>query len=97
MGYKILVTPIAQTQFEEAITYYLKVATANVALNFSNVVEKAYSKLEINPHFQIRVKNYRAIPTEIFPYLIFFEILEEENIVKILSVFNTHQNPKKYP
>jgi hypothetical protein len=51
VGYKILVTPIAQTQFEEAITYYLKVATANVALNFSNVVEKAYSKLEINPHF----------------------------------------------
>jgi hypothetical protein len=40
VGYKILVTPIAQTQFEEAITYYLKVATANVALNFLMLLKK---------------------------------------------------------
>jgi len=32
-----------------------------------------------------------------FPFVIFLDVNESENVVKVLRIFNTFQNPEKYP
>ena len=60
-------------------------------------LNEALDILEISPFFQIRYKNIRALPFKSLLYLMFYEVFEEEKIVYVYSVFNTYQNPDKYP
>lgn len=68
-----------------------------VAQKLYDELQKCYNNLAINPFYQIRTKCYRALPLESMPYLIFFEVVEDEMLVRILSVFNTYQDPDKWP
>jgi plasmid stabilization system protein ParE len=97
MAYRLLITPIAQQNIEQAFNYYLEEAGDSIADMFYDDLQFAYNSLEINPFYQVRVKRYRALPLRKFPYLLFFEIVEESNLVKILSLFHTSQDPNKWP
>lgn len=60
-------------------------------------LQSAYDSLEINPYYQIRIKNFRALPLNKFPYLLFFEIIEERKVVRISALFHTAQDSEKWP
>lgn len=97
MAFKIIVEPKAQLDIDEAFEYYNKVSDdIRVINNLISDIEQAYKALRVNPYFQIKSKYYRALPLKNFLYLLFFEILEKEKVVKVLSLFNSHQNPNKY-
>ncbi len=96
MGYKLVILNPAQKELSEAYEYYAKISTT-VLQSFDDQLEQIYQDLEINPFYQFRYKNLRAVPFQSFPYLLFFSINEQEKIVYIYSIFNTHQSPKKYP
>jgi len=97
MVYKVIVEPEAQKEIEDAFEYYDKVTNdKKVLINFIADIEQAYKALKSNPFFQIRNKHYRALPLKRYPYLLFFEIHEKERLVKIISLFNTPQDPKKW-
>lgn len=98
MTYKVVVEPGAQADINKAFEYYNSITDNDkVLVNLWNALEQAYSALKINPFYQIRNKQYRALPLKNFPYLLFFEVLEKQRIVKVLALFNTPQDPKKYP
>lgn len=96
MVFKILVSPIATNNIDDAIKYY-KVKSQTAAKSFRKKLFDAYKSLQTNPFFAVRYREVRAIPLKKLPYLVLFEIDEKENTVNILSVFCTHQNPEKYP
>jgi len=96
MEYKIAVSSKAHRQFVKAIDYYVEISPA-IPAKFIRAIESAYSKLSQNPFFVVRYKNVRAIPVKGFPYLLFFCIDEITKEVKILSVFHTAKNPRRYP
>jgi addiction module RelE/StbE family toxin len=97
MAYKVVVEPEAQKDIDDAFEYYSNVSDdINVLINLLNDIEQAYAALKANPFFQVRSKHYRALPLKKYPYLMFFEVLEKEKIVKVVSLFNTPQDPKKY-
>ncbi|MDR2204783.1 MAG: type II toxin-antitoxin system RelE/ParE family toxin [Flavobacteriaceae bacterium] len=95
-NYKIRFSDIADQEIEQAIEYHSSKSEAG-EYNFKTQLNQALDTLEINPFFQFRYKNIRALPFKSLPYLVFFEVYEEEKLVYIYSVFNTYQNPKKYP
>lgn len=97
MDFKTVLTPSAKKDFDQAFAYYFDNVGYTVAQNFLNEVNWAFETLKINPYYQVRKGKYRAFPLSIFPFLIFFELLEERKVVKILSIFHTSQDPKKYP
>jgi plasmid stabilization system protein ParE len=97
MAYIIIIEPYAQQDIEQAYDYYLNNVNQHVAELFYQDLQETYSALNINPFYQIRTKNYRALPLKKFPFLIFFQVFEQEQKVKILALFNTHQNTDKYP
>ncbi len=77
MSYKIIIEPEAQLDIETSYQYYKDFANLKTAKLFLKQWRLSYKALQINPFYQIRLKNYRTLPFNKFPFLIFFQILEE--------------------
>jgi plasmid stabilization system protein ParE len=97
MNYKIIVSPIALKNIEDAVEYYVKQAGKKVALDFLNEYKETYQALEKNPFYQFHDNNYRFLPFKKFKYIAFFIVDEPSKTVFLNAVFNTWQDPEKYP
>jgi toxin ParE1/3/4 len=58
MNYKIIVSPIALKNIEEAVEYYISKVNKKVSLDFLNDYKKVYKALQINPFCQFHDNNY---------------------------------------
>jgi plasmid stabilization system protein ParE len=94
MVYKIIVSPRAQKEIENAIDYYALYST-QAPVNFIAVLKEAYATLETNPFFMVRYKNVRALKLKRFPHSIYFEINENQNTIRVLSCFHNKRNPNR--
>ena len=94
--YNIRLSDIADKEIENAIAYYSSKSESGT-YNFKKQLNQVLDTLELNPFFQFRYKKIRAIPFKSLPYLVFFEVFEDEKIVYVYSVFHTAQSPTKYP
>lgn len=90
MGFKIIVSKKAQVEIENALEYYSEI-NSKLALRFYAALKETYSKLETNPYYQIKLKNYRAVTITKFPFLLFFVIDEDKDSI----VFSYLQKSKK--
>lgn len=97
MNYKVIVSPIALKNIEEAVEYYILKATKKVALDFLNDYKSIYKALQVNPFYQLHDNNYRFLPFKKFPYIAFFIVDELSKTVFLNAVFHTSQNPEQYP
>jgi hypothetical protein len=97
MRFKIIVESDAQLDIEQACEFYKKLPYSRIEKIFLEDIKNTYKALKINPFYQIRTKKYRAIPLKNFPFLLFFEVDESVMTVKIIALFNTHQDPENYP
>jgi plasmid stabilization system protein ParE len=95
MAYKIIVSPIALKNIDNAVEYYIEQASKKVALAFLDDYQKVYKALQKNPFYQFHDSNYRYLPFKKFPYIAFFIVDEPSKTVFLNAVFNTHQNPDK--
>lgn len=96
MAYKIIVSPKAQKEIENAIDYYA-LYSSNAPKSFINLLKDTYRSLENNPFFNVRYKNIRALKINKFPYSLYFVIDETQNSVRILSCFHNKRSPNKRP
>jgi len=96
MVYKIIVSPRAQKEIENAIDYYA-LYSADAPANFIIVLKEAYATLKINPFFRVRYKNVRALRLKRFPHSIYFVINENQKTIRILSCFHNKRNPDTRP
>jgi hypothetical protein len=97
MIFKIIFTPDAENDIQNASDYYFNRVSQKVGLSFFTDLNSSLDSIEQNPYYQTRVKNFRALPLKKFPYILFFELFEENKIVKVIALFNTYQTPEKYP
>jgi plasmid stabilization system protein ParE len=97
MNYKIIVSPIALKNIEEAVEYYILKATKKVALDFLKDYKSIYKALQINPFYQFHDNNYCFLPFKKFPYIAFFIVDELSKTVFLNAIFHTSQHPEKYP
>ena len=97
MNYKVIVSPIASKNIEDAVEYYSQKVSQKVALNFLNDYKMTYKALQKNPFYRFHDNNYRFIPFSKFPYIAFFILDESSKTVFLNAVFHTSQNPSKFP
>jgi len=97
MNYKVIVSPIALKNIEEAVEYYILKATKKVALDFLNDYKSTYKALKVNPFYKFHDNNYRFLPFKKFPYIAFFIVDELSKTVFLNAIFHTSQHPEKYP
>ena len=96
MTYNLVISSFAASEINEIIEFYNSI-NKTVLKKFKNILKEIFSFLRQNPHIQIKYKSYRAMPLKGFPFIIIFDVDDENKIVKILSCFHTSQNPSKYP
>lgn len=96
MAYKVIVSPRAQKEIENAIDYYA-LYSSKAPLNFVISLQDAYSALKDNPYFRVLYKNIRAFKIKRFPYSLYFVINEDKNTIRVLSCFHNKRNPNKRP
>ena len=96
MVYKVIISPRAQREIENAIDYYL-LYSVEAPQAFIILLENSYDTLAENPFFRIRYKNIRALKIKKFPYSLYFVIQEKTKTVRILSCFDHKRNPDKRP
>ena len=97
MDFRVHITPVAKTNQKQAVAYYKEKASLKVAQNFLKDYEKTLYKIKQNPYFQIYYKKFRGLPLKKFPYIVFYTIDENLNVITIKGIFHTSQNPGKYP
>ena len=97
MIYKIIVSPVASKNIEDAIEYYIQKATKKVAFDFLKDYKKTYIVLKKNPFYQFHDNSYRFLPFDKFPYIAFYIVDERSKTVFLNAIFHTSQNPDKYP
>ena len=97
MNYRIIVSPIASKNIEDALEYHIHKATKKVALDFLKDYHKTYKTLQKNPFYQFHDTNYRFLPFDKFPYIAFFIVDEPSKTVFLNAIFHTSQNTDKYP
>ena len=86
MTYSLALNPQAQLDTEHAYSYYFNKVSPAVADFFYQDLQESYDTLEINPYYEIKVKNYRELPLKKFPFLLFFEVIEAIRIqINILN------------
>lgn len=96
MAYRIIVSPRAQKEIENAIDYYA-LYSDNAPANFINSLHNSYNTITLNPFFKVRYKNIRAYKISKFPYTLYFTISEEQNLIRVLACFHNKRNPNKRP
>lgn len=90
--YTIQIKPAALLMAKEAYDWYEEQKPGLGDL-FLAELNRCYSKLEKNPlHYQKLKRNYRHLVLNKFPYVLIFELIEDDII--IFAVFHTARNPK---
>ncbi len=87
MGYKIIVSPRAQKEIENAIDYYA-LYSDTASKHFLTELEKTYDTLTANPFFAVCYKQIRALKIKRFPYSVFYTLNETNKTVVILACFH---------
>lgn len=95
MAYKIIVSPIALKNIDNAVTYYVEEVSKKVALDFLDDYKKVFKDLQKSPFYPFHDSNYRYLPFKKFPFIAFFLVDEPTKTVFLNAVFNTHQDPDK--
>jgi len=96
MAFKVLVLLHAQREIDEAIGYYAEISPS-IPEKFIEDLSTTYNTLSKNPYYQKRYLNFRGLPLKRFPFILFFDLDEKQQIVKIVSCFHTSKNPAHYP
>ena len=97
MAYKIIVSPQAQKEIENAIDYYALYST-NAPKIFVTTLNNMYNILFTNPFLgRIAYKDIRAFKLNKFPYSLYFDVNETKNKVKIIACFHNKRNPNNRP
>ena len=96
MAYKIIVSPRAQKEIENAIDYYA-LHSVDAPLNFISALQETYNSLENFPFFRIGYKNVRILKIKRFPHSLYFIINEDKNTIRVLSCLHNKRNPNKRP
>ncbi|MBS1572675.1 MAG: type II toxin-antitoxin system RelE/ParE family toxin [Bacteroidetes bacterium] len=93
MDYKLVLKPRAENDLANGIEWY-ESKQKGLSIKFLKCVEKYLERIHKNPlHYPLKKNQYREAFIEKFPYMIIYEVLENE--VVVFSVFNTDQNPEK--
>jgi toxin ParE1/3/4 len=96
MSFTVVIEKRALKDVQKAIDYYDE-QQVGLGKKFKNDLDKHITAISKNPFYQLRYKDYRALPIKKFPYLILFYIHENSNTVFITAVFHSKQNTNKLP
>lgn len=96
MIYKIVITPVAKQNIEDATAYYKNKVSTKVAKSFIDDYKKTFQDIQKTLYFRCFFHHFRGKPMKKFPFIVFYSIDEIHKIIFIKAVFHTSQDDQKY-
>lgn len=94
MNYTITFRVEARDEYKEAVAYYDEISL-DAGDKFITSIDIVLKRLSILPFSAPKVAHeIRKAVIKNYPYIILYIVLD--NKIEVLSVFNTHQDPKKW-
>ena len=85
--------PLAENDLKIALTYYFDISP-RLEKRFLSHIDKQFNNILNSPNlYQYETETSQKVVMKKFPYIIIFE--QYEDIIMILAIFHTKQNPKK--
>lgn len=97
MAFKIIISDEAKTDLEHSYLYYQTKVNKKVADNFFKDFKSSLNIISKNPYFKIWFEDFHGKLMKKYPFLIFYTIDRDAEIIVIARVFHTSQNPRRYP
>jgi len=94
MVFKLKISSRASLEISEAISWY-ETQQLFLGESFLKDVYQNLERITSNPHQFKKSKDFRHVLLNRFPFVIVYQVKNE--IILVLSVFNTHQHPSKKP
>jgi len=97
MSFKVLFHPSAESDYVQAYQWYEE-RLEGLGERFNYAVERQVMLILKNPeHYQLKKRGCRESKVIMFPYIIVYKIYADLEVILIVGVFHTGQNPvKKY-
>jgi plasmid stabilization system protein ParE len=91
--YKIIFSSFALNDFKEAKHWY-NTQQKDLGKRLIKDVKETIASIKLNPyHASIKFENIRTTSCKIFPYSLHYEIDEENDLVRVLSIFHFSRKP----
>ncbi|MGE4418751.1 MAG: type II toxin-antitoxin system RelE/ParE family toxin [Sulfurimonas sp.] len=85
--------PLAENDLRIALNYYFDLSP-KLEKRFLSYIDKQFNNILNSPNlYQYETKTSQKVVMKKFPYIIIYE--QYEDIIMILAIFHTKQNPKK--
>jgi len=94
MKYDVIFHPDAEEEFKEAVWWYGN-QQEGLGLEFVRCIDDAIQKIKRDPGlYPIEFENYRKKVVRRFPFMIIYEIAEDN--IYILAVFHSRRNQEQF-
>ncbi len=91
--YKILFSSAALSDLKEGKRWY-NTQQKGLGERLMKDLKETTESIKLNPyHASVKFGNIRTVACKIFPYSLHYEIDEENNIVRIVSIFHFSRKP----
>jgi len=91
----VIISSVAEKELQDSFDWYEE-QQEELGERFLDQVEAAITTVDNNPElFPIKIRSYRQYVVSTFPFVIVYEYLPKEQLVYILHIFHTSQNPAK--
>ncbi|WP_170175832.1 type II toxin-antitoxin system RelE/ParE family toxin [Sulfurimonas crateris] len=85
--------PLAENELVIALNYYFEISP-KLEKKFLSHIDKQFNDILSSPNlYQYETETSQKVVMKKFPYIIIYE--KYEDIIMILAIFHTKQNPKK--
>jgi plasmid stabilization system protein ParE len=85
--------PLAENDLKTALNYYFDISP-KLEKRFLSNIDKQFNNILKSPNlYQYETETSQKVIMDAFPYIIIYE--QYEDIIMILAIFHTKQNPKK--
>ena len=96
MSLKAVLTEEAQSDIQKA-TFWYEAQSLGLGKQYIKSVRLAIKSIRNTPFgFAVRFGNFRAIPLNKFPYLLYYQIDEKESLILVFAVLHTHSLPENF-
>ncbi|MDB5158870.1 MAG: Plasmid stabilization system protein [Mucilaginibacter sp.] len=91
--YKVTILPLAKLDIRETATWY-NGKQNGLGKRFTTEVRQKVNHIKQDPFISVvRYDEVRTAVLEVFPFMIHYNVNEEENLIIILAVLHTSRNP----
>ena len=95
MSYTLKIHPKATKDLEDSALWYEK-RSEGLGNRFFAAVNKRVLEITHYPNrYPIKHKDYREVGIDIFPFIIVYQVFENDQTILITYIFHNKQNPKR--